>query len=47
MAGNDMIIGNGNTRVSYSFAREAVSVDLAAGTAVGGTSVGSDTTSAA
>ncbi len=43
MAGNDMITGNGNTRVSYSFAREAVSVDLAAGTAVGGASVGSDT----
>ena len=28
MAGNDTILGNGNTRVSYSFAREAVSVDL-------------------
>jgi Ca2+-binding RTX toxin-like protein len=43
MAGNDTILGNGNTRVSYSFAREGVTVDLAAGTAVGGASVGTDT----
>jgi Ca2+-binding RTX toxin-like protein len=42
LAGNDTIIGNGNTRISYGFAREGVSVDLAAGTAVGGASVGTD-----
>ncbi len=43
MAGNDTILGNGNTRASYAGARESVGVDLAAGTAVGGASVGSDT----
>ena len=43
MAGNDTVTGNGNTRVSYSFAREGVNVDLAAGAAVGGASVGTDT----
>jgi hypothetical protein len=42
-AGNDTITGNGSTRVSYAGAREAVSVNLAAGTAVGGASTGSDT----
>jgi Ca2+-binding RTX toxin-like protein len=43
MAGNDLIIGNGNTRVSYVLAREGVTVDLAAGYAAGGPSVGFDT----
>ena len=43
MAGNDTITGNGNTRIIYTAAREGVSVDLAAGTAVGGASVGTDT----
>ena len=42
LAGNDTIIGNGSTRISYGFAREGVSVDLLAGTAVGGASVGTD-----
>ena len=43
MAGNDTITGNGSTRLSYVSAREGVSVDLQASTAVGGTSVGTDT----
>ena len=43
LAGDDTIIGNGSTRVSYGFAREGVSVDLVTGTAVGGASVGTDT----
>ncbi len=43
MAGDDLVIGNGNTRVSYLHAREAVSVDLATGIATGGDSVGTDT----
>jgi Ca2+-binding RTX toxin-like protein len=43
MAGNDTIIGNGNTRISYITALHAVTVDLAAGTATGGTSIGTDT----
>jgi Ca2+-binding RTX toxin-like protein len=42
MAGNDTVVGNGNTRVSYVFARESVEVSLAAGMAVGGASVGTD-----
>ncbi len=42
MAGNDLITGNGNTRVTYSSAREAVNVNLATGTATGGASVGTD-----
>jgi Ca2+-binding RTX toxin-like protein len=42
LAGDDTIIGNGNTRVSYALAREGVSVDLQAGTATGGSSVGID-----
>jgi len=42
VAGSDTILGNGNTRVSYASAREGVSVDLQAGTAVGGASVGTD-----
>jgi Ca2+-binding RTX toxin-like protein len=43
VAGNDTILGNGNTRVSYAFARESVNVDLQAGIATGGASVGTDT----
>ena len=35
MAGNDSIIGNGNTRISYGSALAGVTVDLAAGTAQG------------
>jgi len=43
MAGNDLIIANGNTRVSYLLAREGVFVDLQSGTVFGGPSVGTDT----
>jgi len=43
MAGDDSILGNGNTRIIYTAAREGVSADLAAGTVVGGASVGTDT----
>ena len=43
MAGNDTITGNGNTRISYVSATGGVSVDLAAGTATGDASVGTDT----
>jgi VCBS repeat-containing protein len=35
MGGNDLITGNGNTRVSYLSANAGVTVDLAAGTAFG------------
>lgn len=42
MAGDDIIIGNGATRVSYGLAREGVTIDLLAGTAIGGASVGTD-----
>jgi Ca2+-binding RTX toxin-like protein len=42
-AGNDTIFGNGNTRVAFYSAQEAVTVDLATGTAIGGASVGTDT----
>lgn len=42
MAGNDTVTGNGNTRIAFYSAREAVSVDLDAGTVVGGPSVGTD-----
>lgn len=41
--GNDTIIGNNNTRIAFYNAQEAVSVDLAAGTSVGGASTGTDT----
>ena len=41
--GNDVIIGNGNTRISYLHATGPVTVDLAAGTADGDASVGHDT----
>ncbi|UPJ41119.1 VCBS domain-containing protein [Bradyrhizobium sp. 40] len=43
LGGNDAITGNGNTRVIYSSAAEAVSINMAAGTASGGASVGNDT----
>jgi len=43
MGGNDTITGNGNTRIAFYNATGAVSVDLAAGTATGDASVGSDT----
>jgi Ca2+-binding RTX toxin-like protein len=43
LGGNDVITGNGNTRVTYVSATGGVTVDLAAGTASGDSSVGSDT----
>ena len=43
MGGNDIITGNGNTRILYWNATAAVNVDIAAGTAVGDGSVGTDT----
>jgi Ca2+-binding RTX toxin-like protein len=42
LAGNDRIIGNGDTRLDYARASEAVVVDLALGTVTGGASVGMD-----
>lgn len=44
-AGNDKIIGNGDTLIGYSNATAAVTVDLAAGKADGNASVGHDTLS--
>jgi VCBS repeat-containing protein len=46
LGGNDVITGNGSTRISYLHATSAVVVDLAAGTADGDASVGHDTFSA-
>lgn len=43
MGGNDLIIGNGDTRISYLHAASGVMVDIAAHTAVGDSSVGVDT----
>ena len=43
VGGNDTITGNGNTRITFGLATAGVSVDLAAGTATGDASVGSDT----
>ncbi|WP_298241353.1 VCBS domain-containing protein [uncultured Bradyrhizobium sp.] len=43
LAGNDTITGNGNTRIIYSSATDAVTVNLQAGTATGGSSIGTDT----
>ena len=40
--GDDIIIGSGSTSISYRSATGAVAVDLAAGTAIGDASVGSD-----
>lgn len=42
-AGDDQVFGNGATRISYRGDTEGVVVDLAAGTAIGGTLVGNDT----
>jgi Ca2+-binding RTX toxin-like protein len=42
MGGNDTIISNGNTRIAFYNATGAVTVDLAAGTATGDSSVGTD-----
>ena len=41
--GNDVITGNGNTRLAYVNATGGVTVDLVAGTAIGDGSVGNDT----
>ncbi|WP_312009959.1 Ig-like domain-containing protein [Bradyrhizobium sp. CIR3A] len=41
--GNDIITGNGNTRLGFNNATAGVVVDIAAGTATGDVSVGSDT----
>ncbi|MEZ0054835.1 VCBS repeat-containing protein [Bradyrhizobium elkanii] len=41
--GDDIITGNGNTRLSYNAATAGVTVDIAAGTADGDGSVGHDT----
>ena len=43
VGGNDTITGNGNTRIAFYNATGGVTVDLAAGTATGDGSVGSDT----
>jgi Ca2+-binding RTX toxin-like protein len=45
MAGNDTIIGNGNTRIAFSHSAGAVTVDLnlTTGAVVGDASVGTDT----
>ena len=43
MGGDDIITGNGNTRITYVSATAGVTIDLAAGTAVGNASVGTDT----
>lgn len=43
LAGNDTITGNGNTRIIYSSAVDAVTINLQAGTATGGGSIGTDT----
>ena len=42
-AGNDTVTGNGNTTIAFFRATGAVTVDLAAGTATGDSSVGTDT----
>ncbi|SDJ01426.1 VCBS repeat-containing protein [Bradyrhizobium sp. Rc2d] len=43
LAGNDAITGNGNTRIIYASATDAVTINLQAGTATGGSSIGADT----
>jgi Ca2+-binding RTX toxin-like protein len=45
LGGDDTIIGNGDTRISFVNATAGVTVDLAFGTATGDDSVGSDTIS--
>ena len=42
IGGNDTITGNGNTRIIYSSAADAVTVNLQAGTASGGSTIGND-----
>jgi hypothetical protein len=42
-AGNDLITGNGATRLSYNNATAGITFDIAAGTATGDASVGTDT----
>jgi hypothetical protein len=42
VGGNDTITGNGNTRIAFYNATGGVTVDIAAGTATGDASVGSD-----
>ncbi|RZN13007.1 hypothetical protein CWO91_01215, partial [Bradyrhizobium genosp. SA-3] len=43
LAGNDTITGNGSTRIIYASATDAVTINLQAGTATGGSSIGADT----
>ena len=43
LGGNDVITGNGNTRLIYTNATAGVTADIAAGTATGDASVGTDT----
>jgi hypothetical protein len=43
MAGDDTVIGNGNTRISYSLATAGVTVNLSTDSATGDASVGDDT----
>ena len=43
LAGDDIITGNGNTRLIYSNATSGVTVNMAAGTVTGDASVGTDT----
>ena len=43
LGGNDLITGNGDTRISFINATSGVTVDLAIGTVTGDTSVGTDT----
>jgi hypothetical protein len=43
MGGNDFIVGNGNTRISYLHATHGVAVDIQAGISIGDASVGTDT----
>ena len=43
LGGNDVISGNGNTRITFTNATGGVTVDLAGGTATGNSSVGTDT----
>ncbi|MGI9216741.1 MAG: beta strand repeat-containing protein [Hydrogenophaga sp.] len=42
MGGNDTIIGNGDTRLLYSLSTGSVNINMAAGTAIGNGSVGTD-----
>lgn len=42
MGGNDTIVGNGDTRLSYTLSTGAVNIDMANGVATGDASVGTD-----